>query len=126
MARTQGARTYKRSENDLSEVQRYKAVGVSNEQIASALGISHETLVKNYGPELELGLSKANAAMAGALYRNGMAGNIAAQIFWLKTKAGWRDMENLTPQVPIKIVLQRGATRPSKSEEETEEAKEVA
>jgi hypothetical protein len=41
--------------------------------------------------DLDRGIAEANATMAGYLFANGKAGNVIAQIFWLKTRGHWRE-----------------------------------
>ena len=41
--------------------------------------------------ELDLGETKANAQVAGFLFNAAKNGNVTAQIFWLKTRAKWRE-----------------------------------
>lgn len=71
--------------------------GTPQEQIAlmvkDAKGspISHVTLRKHFRPELDEGTIEANAKMAGRLFKEGMSGNVAAMIFWLKTRARWSE-----------------------------------
>lgn len=68
-------------------------MGAPQEGIAQKVGISVDTLDKYYRLELDAGTVEANAAMAGALYKTGISGNVAAQIFWLKTRAGWKETQ---------------------------------
>ena len=46
---------------------------------------------KHYRDELNLGETKANAQVAGFLFNAAKTGNVTAQIFWLKTRARWRE-----------------------------------
>ena len=48
-------------------------------------------LRKHYRDELDLGETKANAQVAGFLFNSARSGNVTAQIFWLKTRARWRE-----------------------------------
>jgi hypothetical protein len=41
--------------------------------------------------ELDLGETKANAQVAGFLFAAAKSGNVTAQIFWLKTRARWKE-----------------------------------
>ena len=45
----------------------------------------------HYRDELNLGETKANAQVAGFLFNAAKNGNVTAQIFWLKTRAKWRE-----------------------------------
>lgn len=48
-----------------------------------------EALVR--GMVVDLGETKANAQVAGYLFNASKNGNVTAQIFWLKTRAKWRE-----------------------------------
>lgn len=69
----------------------FAAVGVPQHTIAQLMGITTKTLLKYYAREIDLGKVRANAAVAGVLYRQAMKGNTTAAIFWMKAQAGWRD-----------------------------------
>lgn len=57
--------------------------------------ISVDTMAKYFRAELNGGVTEANAKVAGALFKNATDNNnVAAQIFWLKTRARWKE----TPQ----------------------------
>jgi hypothetical protein len=56
------------------------------------VGIDPKTLRKYYREELDLGETKANAQVAGFLFNSAKNGNVTAQIFWLKTRAKWREV----------------------------------
>jgi hypothetical protein len=50
--------------------------------------------------DLDCGVAEANALVAGYLFANAKGGNVGAQIFWLKTRAHWRERavpDNLAP-----------------------------
>lgn len=72
---------------------RLSALGVPHEDIASRLKISSDTLVKYYKEELDEGRIDANAAIAGTLFQQAKKGNTAAAIFWLKTRARWKETQ---------------------------------
>jgi hypothetical protein len=55
------------------------------------IGVDPKTLRKHYRDELDLGETKANAQVAGFLFNAAKNGNVTAQIFWLKTRAKWRE-----------------------------------
>jgi hypothetical protein len=71
---------------------RYLAgVGVRQDDIAKILGCAPKTLRKRFRDELDLGVAEANATVCGYLFAAAKAGNVTAQIFWLKTRAHWRE-----------------------------------
>jgi transposase len=67
------------------------AVGIRHEDIAAKLGITADTLTKYYRKELDDGRVDANAQIGKSLFEQARAGNTAAMIFWLKTRAGWKE-----------------------------------
>lgn len=68
------------------------AFGIRQEQIAIYLNISDRTLRKHYRRELDTGLITANMKVASSLFKNAIDNeSVAAQIFWLKTRAGWKE-----------------------------------
>ena len=70
-------------------------VGTPQETIAGVLGIDAKTLRKYYREELDFALAKANATLGGTLYNKAKGGDTAALVFWLKTRAGFRETKNI-------------------------------
>jgi len=71
---------------------RYLAgVGVRQDDIAKIIGCAPKTLRKRFRDELDRGVAEANATVCGYLFAAAKAGNISAIIFWLKTRAQWRE-----------------------------------
>ena len=60
---------------------------MSEEDIASAFGISRPTLRKHFADELTTGAAQRNAAVLEQLYRTAMDGNVAALRLWLARQA---------------------------------------
>lgn len=69
--------------------------GCTQDVVAGMMGISVPTLWKHYKKELEFGSDERNAKVAAALFHNAMSGDVRAQMFWMKTRAGWRETNNL-------------------------------
>src|SRR5258708_31579 len=87
---------------------RYLAgVGVRQDDIARIIGCAPKTLRKRLRDELDRGVAEASAKVAGYLFAAVKAGNIAAIIFWLKTRAHWRERKGTDEPAP-------GAHCPSK------------
>jgi hypothetical protein len=82
---------HKPTQADRDTAKRLAALGVPHEDIATRLKISADTLVKYYQEELDEGRIDANAAIAGTLFSQAKKGNTAAAIFWLKTRARWKE-----------------------------------
>ena len=66
-------------------------LGVPQDDIAKIVGCAPKTLRKRFRNELDRGVAEANAMISGSLFTAAKAGNIAAMIFWLKTRARWRE-----------------------------------
>lgn len=75
------------------QVQMLATIGTPHETIAKVLEINRETLTKYYRNELDLSKAKADARVALSLYQNAINGNVAAQIFWCKTRLGWKETQ---------------------------------
>src|SRR4051812_49584431 len=73
------------------QVEALAAYGIPEADISGVVGIDPKTLRKYYREELDLGETKANAQVAGFLFNSAKNGNVTAQIFWLKTRAKWRE-----------------------------------
>ena len=74
-----------------NKVYMLSTVGTRHEDIASVLGITHDTLVKYYKEELDKGRIEANASVAETLFKQAKEGNTTAMIFWLKSRAKWKE-----------------------------------
>ena len=59
--------------------------------IAKIVGCAPKTLRKRFRDELDRGVAEANATVSGYLLAAAKGGNVTAQIFWLKTRAHWRE-----------------------------------
>jgi hypothetical protein len=69
------------------------SVSARQDNIAKIIGCNATTLRAYFSDELEHGMVEANAEIAGHLFASATAGNVVAQIFWLKTRARWRERE---------------------------------
>jgi hypothetical protein len=69
------------------------AYGMKYDAIARRLGIrSTKTLSKHFREELDSGDTEANAQVAQTLFQMATSGeHPACSMFWLKTRAGWRE-----------------------------------
>ena len=85
--------------------------GLTQEQISKIIGISENTLKKYFSDELEHGVSRVNSAVAQNLFSIATSreqGSVAAAIFWMKTRARWRETNHHVhsgddKEPPIKI-----------------------
>lgn len=103
-----GRKAWKPSNEDLKMVELMCIAGVTHHQIAEVMKCDLKTLKKNCNEILLTSKQKANSKVAGALFNNAMKGNVTAQIFWLKTRAGWRETDEtaLAERKPEQIIIQ--------------------
>lgn len=88
-----------------AQVYALSSFGVTQDDIGRFLGLSDDTLRKHYAPELERAKVDRNAEVAAFLFRSANGSTIAegasysdclkAAMFWLKTRAQWRETQNL-------------------------------
>ena len=79
---------------DPGKVEALAGFGLSPAEIARVLKVEQNVLLASYTDELETGHLKANARVAEALYRKALGEgreSVAAAIFWLKTRAKWKE-----------------------------------
>src|SRR5688500_8502331 len=88
---TMGRRAHKPDPAQRRQVEAMAAYGIPEIDIAAVVGVDPKTLRKHYRDELDLGETKANAQVAGFLFNSARSGNVTAQIFWLKSRARWRE-----------------------------------
>lgn len=60
--------------------------GYSQQQIATLIGKSEDSLQRHCREELDIGAIKAGTKISGALYSKAMKGDVAAIIWWEKTR----------------------------------------
>ena len=88
-----GRKPHEPSKASRDTVRLHSAIGTPQEDVARLLKIDVKTLLKYYRDELDLGLAAANAQVGGALYNKAIGGDTAAMIFWMKTRARWRETD---------------------------------
>ena len=66
--------------------------GIPQTDIANHLCVDAKTLRKHFREELDRGMTEANMRVAQSLYNMATTGgSVAAAIFWMKARAGWRE-----------------------------------
>src|SRR6516162_2515274 len=73
------------------KVRHLSGLGVRQDDIARIVKCSPKTLRKRCRDDLDGGAAEANAIVSGSLFAAAKGGNVVAQIFWLKTRAQWRE-----------------------------------
>ena len=86
-----GRPSYIKKDDDAKLVEALAIAGVTQTLIAQIVKISEPTLRKNFRKELDTSKARANAVISQALFKKAKDGNVVAQIFWLKTQAGWKE-----------------------------------
>jgi len=109
-----GRRAHKPDPSLRRQVEALAAYVIPETDIGRVVRIDPKTLRKHYREELDLGEAKANAQVAGYLFNAAKNGNVTAQIFWLKTRAKWRE-------TPIELKRSGSIARKDLSEVSDEE-----
>jgi hypothetical protein len=81
-------------------VQLHATIGTQQSVIASILGIDPKTLRLHYREELDHAMAQANATIGGALFNKAKSGDTTAMIFWMKTRAGWKERHEVEHTSP--------------------------
>lgn len=79
------------------------AMGMEVQDIAKFVDLSETTLRKHYEREIELGRLEANMKVAASLFKQATDEKkpvVAAAIYWMKTRAGWREDGPKAPTLP--------------------------
>jgi len=93
--------THKPTDEIRAQVFALSSFGVTQEDIGKFIGISDDTLRKNYSSELDRAAIDRNAEVAAFLFRSANGSTLAegasysdclkAAMFWMKTRAQWRE-----------------------------------
>jgi hypothetical protein len=89
-----GRRAHRPEPGQRRQVEAMSGYGVPEADIATVLDIDSKTLRKHYRSELDKGHIKATTKVAENLYRKATGEGreaVTAAIFWLKTRAGWKE-----------------------------------
>ena len=96
---------YIRNEDHKEAAFTMASYGVPQTTIERVLGIAMNTLRKHYPCELHDAAHRANATVVKGLFENAKSGNVAAQIYWTKTRMGWREPRSVgDPSDPPLII----------------------
>ena len=119
-----GNPAYQPTDKDRALVKALTGYGIIQEEIATLLNIHRTTLIKHYKREMETGVIEANSAVAQSLFQMATRGkNVAAAIFWLKVRAGWKDpvhLANADPDQPLRVTFRWADDEPKTIEHEPE------
>jgi hypothetical protein len=113
-AATMPARPFVPTDEQRRLVKAMASVGVPHDDIARVVRCRPPTLRKTFRHELDAGTVEANTRVAACLHQQATTpGNIAAAIFWLKARAGWREQHQVelsgppAGEAPVQVVIRR-------------------
>ena len=93
---TQGVQ-FRPTDDQRRTVRAMAGFGVPHEGIAILLEIDPKTLRKYFQSDLDRGSVEATAKVAQSLFHMATVDkNVAAAIFWMKARAGWREKQVVT------------------------------
>jgi len=102
---------------DLTQVERYAALGLTEDEIATLLRVGRRTLFRwkkneEFNEALRRGKLQTDARVTERLYQRAMGGDVTAMIFWLKNRRPdlWRDRHDVGVSEPIVVKVQRVIT----------------
>jgi hypothetical protein len=90
------------------QVEAMAAYGIPEADIATVVEIDPKTLRRHYRRELDTGHIKANTKVAENLYRKATGDgreSVVAAIFWLKTRARWKETTVQESEVTHRYVV---------------------
>ena len=93
MARPQ----FQPTDEDRALIEQLAAFGIPVESMTlfvkdkAGKSISEKTLRKHFAKELDQGELKANVKVAQTLFKKAISGDTTSMIFWLKTRARWKE-----------------------------------
>jgi hypothetical protein len=96
-----GRPPFQPSDRDRKQVAMLAAMGIPDYDICKVVGVSAPTLRKYFADELEVGHIQATAKVAESLFKQATSTekpSVAAAIFWLKCRAGWREDAGEVPK----------------------------
>lgn len=108
-----GRKAYEPTKAERQLVELHVTIGTPQDVIADLLGINKTTLIKYYRKELDQANHKANAQVGGALFKKAVGGDTTAMIFWMKTRARWKETQahehtspdgSMTPAVQVNFI----------------------
>lgn len=101
------------TEDQIEQVGRLSSI-LNAKQIADFLGMCENTFLQRRKEDPRIdeaykkGKADATAKVGASLLKQALAGNTTAQIFYLKTQAGWRDKVEVehsgNPEIVVRVI----------------------
>ena len=94
-----GRKPWNPTPEEILEVEKMAAMGLTQEQIAYNLGINQDTFYVHKSKNTEIseaikrGRAKGTRYVTSQLMKNIEAGNFNAQKYWLTVHAGWKEVQ---------------------------------
>jgi hypothetical protein len=118
---TQGL-AYRPTEEQRRTARAMSGYGIPQEDIATFFDIDAKTLRKHFRNEIDKGSIEATSKVAQSLFRMATEGkNVAAAIFWMKARAGWREKQQVEHGFTPGAVISGGYTADQMTDEELEQ-----
>ncbi len=108
--RKPGRPPFKITKEVLRKAEGFASRGMTQMQIADALGINYDTLMKyknlnsDFLEAIKEGQAKGIAKITNALFTQAEDGNTSAAIFYLKNRAGWADKQEIDLEASVKVI----------------------
>lgn len=98
---------------ETSRIEALAGFGLSAAEIAQVMAMDEQVLLARHSASIENGRIKANAKVAENLFRKATGEgkeSVTAAIFWLKTRARWREVQkDETDSQPLIVQIQKFA-----------------
>jgi len=107
---------------DPHQVRKLAGLGCTNEEIASFVGCSHDTLTRRFKQELEDGRAQGKASLRRKQWETAMSGNVTMLIWLGKQYLSQTDKQQVEQRTEENIkVLIGGARRDGQESEQDDE-----
>ena len=95
------SRRWQPTSKEREQVSTMVALGIPQTAVCAIMGITDKTLNSACRYEIATGRAKANITIGEKLFQVAKRGNVAAMIFWLKTRAGRRETIAIEQSKPV-------------------------
>jgi hypothetical protein len=95
------SRRWQPTAKEREQVSMMVALGIPQTAVCAIMGVTDKTLNRVCRYEITTGRAKANITIGEKLFQVAKRGNVAAMIFWLKTRAGWRETITIEQSKPV-------------------------
>jgi hypothetical protein len=105
-----------RKQVDEQQVESLAGIGCTVAEIAAALGVSKDTLERNYAAPIEKGREQAIISLRRMQFKSAEAGNVTMQIWLGKQLLGQRDRSEQEHTGSLGVRLVHDCPRPKREE----------